>query len=94
MRTVLGCPTRTTQRIAAGELGEQVPVRSRDERGMLAQQFNAMSADLQRATELRRRMTADIAHDLRTPLTLIGGYLEAPPDLPLLALDTEQLCVC
>ena len=39
-----------------------------------------MSADLARATELRRGMTADIAHDLRTPLTVIGGYLEALRD--------------
>jgi signal transduction histidine kinase len=72
--------TQATRRIAAGELGQQVPVRSRDELGLLASQFNAMSADLQRATELRRRMTADIAHDLRTPLTVIAGYLEALRD--------------
>lgn len=39
-----------------------------------------MSADLARANELRRRMTADIAHDLRTPLTVIGGYIEALRD--------------
>jgi len=39
-----------------------------------------MSADLQRATELRWRMTADLAHDLRTPLTVIAGYLEALRD--------------
>jgi signal transduction histidine kinase len=42
-----------------------------------------MSAELQRATELRRRMTADIAHDLRTPLTVIAGYLEALRDAEL-----------
>jgi signal transduction histidine kinase len=69
--------TTATNALAAGELGAQVPVRSSDELGLLARQFNTMSADLQRATELRRRMTADIAHDLRTPLTVISGYLEA-----------------
>ena len=36
-----------------------------------------MSADLARSQAARRRMTADIAHDLRTPLTVITGYLEA-----------------
>ena len=36
-----------------------------------------MSADLARATRLRQQMTADVAHDLRTPLTVIAGYLEA-----------------
>jgi signal transduction histidine kinase len=36
-----------------------------------------MSADLARATHARRQMTADIAHDLRTPLQVIGGYIDA-----------------
>jgi signal transduction histidine kinase len=36
-----------------------------------------MSADLARSNQLRRQMTADIAHDLRTPLTVIGGYIES-----------------
>ena len=66
--------------IAAGDLGRRVPVRSRDELGTLATQFNRMSADLERATQLRRQMTADIAHDLRTPLTVLAGYLEALHD--------------
>lgn len=69
--------------IATGDLSRRVPVRSRDELGALAHQFNTMSAELQRATELRRRMTADIAHDLRTPLTVIAGYLEALRDAEL-----------
>lgn len=72
--------TAATRAIAAGDLGKQVPVRSRDELGLLATQFNAMSADLARSNELRRRMTADIAHDLRTPLTVLSGYLEAMRD--------------
>ena len=72
--------TRATQALAAGELGAQVAVRSHDELGLLASQFNTMSRDLERATTLRRRMTADIAHDLRTPLTVIAGYLEALRD--------------
>jgi signal transduction histidine kinase len=72
--------TSATRAIAAGELRQEVPVRSRDELGVLAQQFNQMSADLHRATELRRRLTADIAHDLRTPLAVLSGYLEAMRD--------------
>jgi signal transduction histidine kinase len=39
-----------------------------------------MSADLDHANQLRRQMTADIAHDLRTPLTVITGYLEGMQD--------------
>jgi signal transduction histidine kinase len=72
--------TTAARAITAGDLGRQVPVRSRDELGLLAQQFNTMSAGLARSNELRRRMTADIAHDLRTPLTVIAGYLEALRD--------------
>lgn len=72
--------TAAARAIAGGDLRQHVPVRSRDELGDLAVQFNQMSADLDRANELRRRMTADIAHDLRTPLTVISGYLEALRD--------------
>jgi signal transduction histidine kinase len=72
--------TAAAGRIASGDLAQQVPVRSRDELGALAGQFNHMSADLARATRLRQQMTADVAHDLRTPLTVIAGYLEALRD--------------
>ncbi len=63
----IGELTAATQRIARGELGLQVPVRTHDELGKLASSFNSMSADLEKASRLRRQMTADIAHDLRTP---------------------------
>ena len=72
--------TGAAEKIAAGDIEQRVPVRSRDELGLLAAQFNRMSADLARATRLRRQMTADVAHDLRTPLTVIAGYLEALRD--------------
>jgi two-component system sensor histidine kinase BaeS len=72
--------TAATQALAQGEMPQQVPVRSQDELGELAASFNQMSADLARAVELRRQMTADIAHDLRTPLTVMAGYLEALRD--------------
>lgn len=72
--------TAATGAVARGKLGEQVPVRSNDELGRLAASFNHMSSDLARSTELRRQMTADVAHDLRTPLTLLLGYTEALHD--------------
>ena len=55
-------------------------MRSQDELGALTAAFNQMSADLARANEARRQMTADIAHDLRTPLTVLSGYIEALRD--------------
>jgi signal transduction histidine kinase len=72
--------TEGTQRVASGELGHQVPVRTQDEIGELAVSFNRMSADLATANQLRRQMTADIAHELRTPLSIILGYSEALSD--------------
>lgn len=72
--------TAATRVLADGDLGHQVPVRTRDEIGELAQSFNQMSADLAHANQLRRQMTADIAHDLRTPLSVILGYAEALTD--------------
>jgi len=72
--------TAATRSMAAGQLGQQVPVRSKDELGELTAAFNKMSADLEHANQLQRQMTADIAHDLRTPLTVITGYLEGLRD--------------
>lgn len=66
--------------MARGELKQSVPVSSKDEIGELAAAFNQMSADLDRLIQARRQMTADIAHDLRNPLTVIGGYIESMRD--------------
>jgi two-component system sensor histidine kinase BaeS len=72
--------TAASRAVACGELGQQVAVRSKDELGELAAAFNRMSAELARANQARRQMTADIAHDLRTPLTVIKGYAEGLRD--------------
>jgi signal transduction histidine kinase len=72
--------TAATKVLSGGDLGHQVPVRTKDEIGELANSFNRMSADLAHSNQLRRQMTADIAHDLRTPLSVITGYSEALAD--------------
>lgn len=78
--------TAATTAVAQGELGRQVDVRTNDEIGELAAAFNQMSRDLDQASRQRRQMTADIAHELRTPLSIILGYTESlrdgvlPPD--------------
>jgi signal transduction histidine kinase len=72
--------TAATKELAQGKLGSQVKVRSRDELGDLAISFNQMSSELEQANQLRRKMTADIAHDLRTPLSVMMGYSEALSD--------------
>lgn len=72
--------TRAAHAISEGDLAQQVPVRSKDEMGELAHAFNRMSTELARSVNLRRQMTADIAHELRTPLSLILGHAEAVHD--------------
>jgi signal transduction histidine kinase len=72
--------TKATHEMAGGKFGQQVPVRSRDEIGELASSFNKMNDDLARSFNLRKQMTADIAHELRTPLSLIIGHAEAVHD--------------
>ncbi len=72
--------TAATRAMAQGEFGAQVNVRTQDELGELGSAFNQMSTDLAHSLHLRRQMTADIAHDLRTPLSVILGYTEALHD--------------
>jgi signal transduction histidine kinase len=72
--------TDATVEIARGRFGKQVKVRTKDEIGKLAESFNQMSLDLAQATKARQQMTADIAHDLRSPLSVITGYAEALSD--------------
>lgn len=72
--------TEASHAMKRGVFQQEVPVTSDDELGALTLAFNQMSADLARAQKARRQMTADIAHDLRTPLTVITGYLEAMCD--------------
>jgi two-component system sensor histidine kinase BaeS len=72
--------TRATHAVSEGDLSQQVPVRSKDEIGELSRAFNKMSAELSRSVDARKQMTADIAHELRTPLSLILGHAEAVHD--------------
>jgi signal transduction histidine kinase len=69
--------TRATEQIARGDLTQRVKLKARDEFGQLGDSFNRMIKNLRHSEEIRRSMTADIAHELRTPVTIIQGNLEA-----------------
>ncbi len=69
--------TIATRDVAQGNLEKELQVRSKDELGELTESFNRMSAKLKQSRDLRRKMTADIAHELRTPLSVILGHAEA-----------------
>ena len=69
--------SRATERIAHGDLTQRVKLKARDEFGQLGRSFNRMIDNLSRSESIRQTMTADIAHELRTPVTIIQGSLEA-----------------
>jgi len=72
--------TLAARRLARGDLSQRVSVHGDDEIAALGQAFNHMADSLQRAEESRRAMTADIAHELRTPLSVQRANLEAMQD--------------
>ena len=72
--------SRATERIAHGDLPQRVTLKARDEFGRLGESFNRMVDNLRRSETIRQTMTADIAHELRTPVTIIQGSLEAVLD--------------
>ena len=72
--------TLTARHLGQGDLSQRVQFKDKSEIGELAQAFNSMASDLERAERLRRNMVADAAHELRTPLSNIRGYLEAIRD--------------
>jgi len=72
--------TLAARRLGQGDLSQRVQFKDKGEMGELAQAFNSMAGDLERVEQLRRNMVADAAHELRTPLSNIRGYLEAVRD--------------
>jgi len=66
--------------VAEGDLSVRVPERGPGDFGRLARSFNRMVEELERADQQRRNLTADVAHELRTPLHIIQGNLEGVLD--------------
>ena len=82
--------TRAVRRMGAGDLAQRVPEEGSTEVVQLARSFNAMAINLATAQHLRQQLVADVAHELRTPLANIRGYLEAIED-GVVAADEETL---
>lgn len=72
--------TASARSIGRGDFSHRVEIRDRGDMGELAKAFNTMANDLERLEKLRRDLVADTAHELRTPLSNLRGYLEAIRD--------------
>ena len=72
--------TQGANAITAGDLQTRVAIGNDDELGTLARHFNTLAETLEANSESRRRWGADIAHELRTPLAILKGELEALQD--------------
>lgn len=65
------------QAVSQGDLTARVPVQARnDDLSALSDHFNRMAEELERSDKQRRNLLADIAHELRTPITILRGRLE------------------
>jgi two-component system sensor histidine kinase BaeS len=69
-----------SQRIARGEYDERVPADGPGELGELAVSFNAMASALEHTEQRRMELIGDVAHELRTPVTVLRGYVEGLAD--------------
>lgn len=72
--------TQAASDLAEGDLSQRVAIQGHDELAVLGQTFNQMASSLENAEQSRRAMTADIAHELRTPLAVQRAQLEALQD--------------
>jgi len=89
-----------TQALASRKFDARIKVKSKDELGQLAADFNTMAQTLEQYERLRQQWISDIAHELRTPLSILRGEIEAlkdgvrevnPNTLDSLYLETRHL---
>ena len=69
-----------TRALAAGDFGKRIDAQRSDELGALSRDFNHLAATLEQARDARRKWGADIAHELRTPLSILKGEIQAMQD--------------
>jgi two-component system OmpR family sensor kinase len=81
---------RAANAVAHGDLSQRVVIHSKDELGELGETFNQMAVNLAKAEIQRQHLTADVAHELRTPLAAIQASLEGMLD-GVLPLDNDQI---
>jgi signal transduction histidine kinase len=66
--------------LAKGDYNQRVQVQRNDELGDMSKSFNLMATELAQQAALRRQLMADVAHELRTPLSVLRIDLESMED--------------
>jgi signal transduction histidine kinase len=84
--------TKTADALRAGDMDARTGMGGDDAVGMLGKTLDEMAASIQAEREFERRLTADVAHELRTPLQAIQATVEAMQD-GVLPADNERLGV-
>lgn len=69
-----------SQQLAAGDYSVRISADRQDELGQLAEDFNRLAGALEENRQARRQWGADIAHELRTPLSILRGEIQALQD--------------
>lgn len=82
--------TRTARAIKEGDLSARTGLTGEDEIARLGETFDAMAESVEKDRELERRLTTDVAHELRTPLMAIQSTVEAMVD-GVFEADEERL---
>lgn len=72
--------TEATRRMTQGDFTVRLPERGRDELSRLSADFNVLAETLEANRRHRQQWVADIAHELRTPLAVLRGEIEAIED--------------
>tara|TARA_R110002153_G_scaffold3739_3_gene17880 strand:- start:418 stop:1893 length:1476 start_codon:yes stop_codon:yes gene_type:complete len=72
--------TSAMSKLTSGEYQQRIDLKRKDEFAHLSRDFNELAATLQQNEQARKRWLADISHELRTPVAVLKGELEAMLD--------------
>ncbi len=72
--------TQIAQQLTSGEYKQRIIIKQKDELGQLGVHFNTLAETLQKNQKSQQQWIADISHELRTPVSILKGELEAIDD--------------
>ncbi|HET8928011.1 MAG TPA: ATP-binding protein [Microbacterium sp.] len=84
----------TARRVSAQSLSERLPIHGRDDVSELAETMNDMLDRLSDSLDSQRRLLSDVGHELKTPITIVRGYVEVmDPVDPADVRETQGLAI-